>query len=172
MYAPNLCEPNGALHVQRPMIPAGNNGTMSRFVWCSAFISIFLFLPAKSETDSMNTYLWQNRPLVILVPDAQDDLLVSQREALAGRAADLKDRDMVIIEVIGNKLTVDGATAPKLTAEHLRRRLNAQAHLTETILIGKDGGVKLRRPAPISAGTLFQTIDAMPMRRQEMGRGE
>ena len=103
------------------------------------------------------------------MPDAQDDLLVSQSEAFAGRAADLTNRGMVIIEGINDKFTVDGAIAPKLIAKHPHRRLNTQAHLAETILIGKGGIVKLRRPA---AGTLLQTIDAMPIQRQKMGRGE
>jgi hypothetical protein len=38
----------------------------------------------------------------------------------------------------------------------------------EIILIGKDGGVKLRSKTPISLEELFSLIDAMPMRRQEM----
>ena len=71
-----------------------------RFFWCSALISISLFSAAKSETDPMNAYLSQNRPLVVLMPDAQDDLLVSQSDAFDGRAADLTDRAMVIIEGI------------------------------------------------------------------------
>ncbi len=37
-------------------------------------------------------------------------------------------------------------------------------------LVGKDGGVKLMSASPIAAATLFATIDAMPMRRREMGR--
>jgi hypothetical protein len=38
----------------------------------------------------------------------------------------------------------------------------------EVILIGKDGGVKLRAKTPISIQELFSLIDAMPMRRQEL----
>ena len=137
------------------MIPVGNNGTMSRFFWCSALIPVSLFSAAKSETDPMNAYLWQNRPLVVLMPDAQDDLLVSQSEAFADRAANLTDRGMVIIEGINDKFTVDGAIAPKLIAKRLRSRLNTQALLAEPFLLGKDGIVKLRCPALISAGRLF-----------------
>ena len=133
MYAPKLVEPNGAQHLQRPMIPVGNNGTMSRFVWCSALNPIFLFSAAKSKTDPMNAYLSQNRPLIILMPDAQDDLPVSQSKAFAGRAADLTNHNMVIIEGVNDKFTVDGATAPKLIAKRLRRRLNTQAHLADPI---------------------------------------
>ena len=65
----------------------------------------------------MNAYLSQNKPLVVLMPDAQDDLLVSQSEAFAGRAADLTNRDIVIIEGINDKFTVDGAIARKLIAK-------------------------------------------------------
>jgi hypothetical protein len=36
------------------------------------------------------------------------------------------------------------------------------------ILIGKDGSEKLRSASAIDTEKLFGTIDAMPMRRQEM----
>lgn len=38
----------------------------------------------------------------------------------------------------------------------------------EILLIGLDGGVKLRQDKVIDAETLFARIDAMPMRRQEL----
>jgi len=38
------------------------------------------------------------------------------------------------------------------------------------LLIGKDGGVKLRSKAPIAPRTLVETIDAMPMRQDELQR--
>ena len=38
----------------------------------------------------------------------------------------------------------------------------------EILLVGKDGGVKLRSPAPVSTRDLFALIDAMPMRQREM----
>jgi len=41
----------------------------------------------------------------------------------------------------------------------------------ENLLIGKDGGVKLKSDAPISNEKLFETIDAMPMRQREMRNG-
>jgi hypothetical protein len=36
------------------------------------------------------------------------------------------------------------------------------------VLVGKDGGAKLSQPTPLDAARLFATIDAMPMRRDEM----
>ncbi len=119
----------------------------------------------------MNVYLWQNRPLIVLVPDVEDEFFVAQRKALAGRSADLVDRDMVVIEVVGDNVAVDGRPPPKLTAEYLRGRFESQTGLAEAILVGKDGGIKLRRSSPVPAETLFATIDAMPMRRHEMQSG-
>lgn len=36
------------------------------------------------------------------------------------------------------------------------------------VLIGKDGGEKLRRATPLEPAELFALVDAMPMRRAEM----
>jgi hypothetical protein len=40
------------------------------------------------------------------------------------------------------------------------------------LLIGKDGGVKLRSSEPVSVKDIFGLIDSMPMRRQEMDSGK
>ena len=40
----------------------------------------------------------------------------------------------------------------------------------EVLLIGKDGGVKLRRDKPVAAFEITALIDTMPMRQDEMRR--
>jgi hypothetical protein len=40
------------------------------------------------------------------------------------------------------------------------------------ILIGLDGGIKLEKTEILSATELFETIDAMPMRRAELNRNK
>jgi len=49
-----------------------------------------------------------------------------------------------------------------------RRRFHVRPTDFTVILIGKDGGEKLRSHQPISLDTLRSTIDAMPMRQEEM----
>jgi len=39
------------------------------------------------------------------------------------------------------------------------------------VLIGKDGGVKLRKPFPWNVREISRVIDKMPMRRQEINDG-
>ena len=55
-------------------------------------------------------------------------------------------------------------------AAALRHRLGLPAKTFRVVLVGKDGGAKLASDAPIPPSRLFGTIDAMPMRRQEMRR--
>ena len=38
----------------------------------------------------------------------------------------------------------------------------------QLVLIGKDGGVKLRKPRPWTVRELSRTIDKMPLRQQEI----
>ncbi len=49
-----------------------------------------------------------------------------------------------------------------------RRRFHVRPNDFTVILIGKDGGEKLRSHQPVSLDILRSTIDAMPMRQEEM----
>jgi len=48
----------------------------------------------------------------------------------------------------------------------LRTKLRPRGFML--VLIGKDGGVKLRKPLPWDVRELSRTIDTMPMRQREM----
>ena len=52
-----------------------------------------------------------------------------------------------------------------------RSGLGVVAHTAfELLLVGRDGGVKLRRDAPVAASEITALIDTMPMRQAEMRR--
>jgi len=111
---------------------------------------------------------WKQRPLVVVAPRPDVQLVHKQRAALQGLRHELTSRDMVWIEVLGKDVTIDFEARPGMTADGIRRRFNATGDDGVVLLVGKDGGVKLRRAAAISADELFGTIDAMPMRRSEV----
>ncbi len=116
----------------------------------------------------MEAYRWENRPLVVFAPDGDHPILAAQRDQLQGQLGALRERDMVVIEVTGQRTAIDGESTLALEADRLRQRYRVGTDEAAALLIGKDGGVKLRRPGAISADRLFETIDAMPMRRREM----
>jgi hypothetical protein len=53
----------------------------------------------------------------------------------------------------------------------VRRRFGVAAGSFRVVLLGKDGGVKLRSSEPLAVDRLDSLIDGMPMRRLEMQRG-
>ncbi len=83
------------------------------------------------------------RVLVISAPDAAHPAYREQAVALLPEWSGLIERDFVIESRFG---------APAFAV----------------VLIGKDGGEKLRRSAPLATDELFAVVDAMPMCRAEM----
>ncbi|PTW45823.1 uncharacterized protein DUF4174 [Sphingomonas faeni] len=102
---------------------------------------------------------WERRILIVSAPAVDDASLTEQQRILARWKTNAAARDLTIVEIIGD--TVRGASDP---AAALRRKYRLPASFT-AILIGKDGGEKLRSAKPFPAAALEATIDAMPMRK-------
>lgn len=102
---------------------------------------------------------WHRRVLLVAAPGEGDPALAEQRRMIAAWRAEADDRDLSVVEVIGDAVRGAGDAGPVL-----RRRFALHDRFT-VILIGKDGGEKLRSARPLDAATLGATIDAMPMRR-------
>ena len=127
-----------------------------RVVSCAA-LAIAAAWPVRAAADPLARFRWHSRVVVALAPGRDDPALAAQRRLFAALGADGRERDLVLVAASGD--TPEGAD--------LRRRFGAGAGFV-AILIGKDGGEKLRSPAPLGRDALFPLIDAMPMRRQEM----
>jgi Domain of unknown function (DUF4174) len=82
----------------------------------------------------------------------------------------LNERDVVVISVLKDIVSTRERPAAPVSADDLRDAYDVLPHDFLVVLIGKDGGVKLRQDEPILAADLFALIDSMPMRKQEMGR--
>lgn len=121
-----------------------------------------------TPASAMQVYKWKNRPLLVFAPAPGNRGLTRQRRIYTGQAKAFRERDIVVISVIGGQLWSWLGPGPGMTADQLRRRFGVGRNDFRAILVGKDGGVKLSSSEPISAQRLFRTIDAMPMRRREM----
>jgi len=62
------------------------------------------------------------------------------------------------------------ALARPSEAKALRARFALGDEAFQAVLVGKDGGAKLRATKPITARELMATIDAMPMRQRSRPR--
>lgn len=107
-------------------------------------------------------YQWKKRLLV--VTEGSKELAAGLESSKAG----LIERDVELIVLNGPPGS--GKVPSAALAKELRERLNVRAESPEVILLGKDGRTVLRwGVGEFTVAALFARIDAMPMRRQEMG---
>lgn len=104
---------------------------------------------------TLERYRWQARPVLIFAPSPEDPSYRAATAQLAALRDGLAERDIVVL--VDTDPDAGGA---------LRDRLGAEGF--EMLLVGKDGGVKMRAGEVIAPETLFTTIDRMPMRQREM----
>ena len=112
----------------------------------------------KGAEINLDDFLWLNRPIVVLADSPDDPRFLEQLRLLEERLPDLKERDVVVIT----------DTDPSQQTD-LRQALRPRGFML--VLIGKDGGIKLRKPSPWSVREISRVIDKMPMRRQEIRTG-
>ncbi|MEO1280704.1 MAG: DUF4174 domain-containing protein [Pseudomonadota bacterium] len=116
----------------------------------------------------MENYLWKSRPLIVFAPSASHPKLNKQRQIVSAAQTGMKERDMVVIYVVGASTTASFGSPPSSSADALRKRYRVARRTFRSILVGKDGGTKKASSKPLGPRQLFQVIDAMPMRQQEM----
>lgn len=116
----------------------------------------------------LDKYRWKRRLLLVFAPVKPHPSLVVQRKRLKEATAGLKEREVTVVEVVQDSVFVNGQLAIELNAKALRKNFDTTIVEFKVVLIGKDGGEKLRRSDPVQVDDLFKTIDAMPMRQQEL----
>ena len=103
----------------------------------------------------LDSFLWIARPIVVFADTAADPRFRKQMELLTERTGELVDRDVIVITDTDAGAVTD-----------IRKKLRPRGFML--VLVGKDGGVKLRKPAPWSVRELSRSIDKMPVRQQEL----
>jgi len=124
-----------------------------------------------SAEDRINfdAFLWKNRPLLLFAPSPDAPEYKTLKTELKAQADQIIDRDMVLIEIFDTGLVrMDGKPWSAESDEKLRRQFSVSSGNLTAILIGKDGGQKLRQSNQVDLGSIFALIDTMPMRQQEM----
>ncbi|UUL83556.1 DUF4174 domain-containing protein [Sphingomonas qomolangmaensis] len=128
-----------------------------------ALLPLGIAAAVQAAPASLYSLQWERRVLIVFAPSRDDPDLASQRRLLDKNA--MAERDLHVIEVIG-----DSVSGVRDYAGRLRQRYGVSEREFQAVLLGKDGGLKLRRTDPIAMSLLSDTIDAMPMRRAEAAR--
>ena len=129
---------------------------------------IFVLAPMVfTYAQSLKDYQWKNRLLFILNPDGKDPLSHPQLVAFKDRTAAVEERQLLIMVLHQGKLM--DINGNELKQDHREIPFN---DFKGVMLIGKDGGVKLKEPFSIDPDLIFNLIDSMPMRRAEIKNSE
>jgi hypothetical protein len=134
-------------------------------------VFIFLLLAMLShsfgEEVTLDELKWKNR-VVLFFPDASknDNLDFSFLKD------ELQDRKLVYFifqndEIISNS----DYTLSQEQQKSIRSKYQMGYSKSSWVLIGLDGGVKVKKDGDLDWDFIFNTVDSMPMRRSERGRG-
>jgi hypothetical protein len=112
-----------------------------------------IFFPA--DMSDLSEFRWEKRPVVVFADSENDPAFIEQMEFLEDEIEELLVRDVVVL--------VDTDPAAR---SPLRLRMRPRGFML--VLVGKDGGIKLRKPFPWDVREITRSIDKMPMRQREI----
>ncbi len=112
-----------------------------------------LFAPA--DMADLSEFRWKKRPVLVFADSEDDPAFIAQLEFLRAQPEELLERDVIVLTD-----TDPDARSP------LRLEMRPRGFML--VLVGKDGGNKLRKPFPWSVREITRSIDKMPMRKREI----
>ena len=126
---------------------------------------IFLVMGNKSNAQvhpDLKAYQWKNRLIVINgVSDVHKQIEVFDQPSLA-------DRNMKILILQKDQVVTNDKDTLRIDPNAIREHLNIPQNDYAVLLIGKDGGIKMRKNEFVNPNIIYALIDQMPMRQSEM----
>jgi hypothetical protein len=124
--------------------------------------------PARVTLQAMRDH---QRALLVF-GNGDNQLAEGQLTIAASHIDGFRERDLLLVGLVGSNEALPSALLSPSDDAAARKRFGIKSGEFTVILIGKDGGEKLRSHQPISWEKLQSTIDSMPMRQAEMQRGK
>ena len=138
------------------------------------FLIILFLFSSCNQTEvffDLENLKWENR-IVIIFSD-NDEFIQNQLDDLTNYSDEIVDRDLVILFSDNKEFIVsfDGLMSKeminKVSYEKIYRRFFNNRN-SRTLLLGKDGQIKIDTNKFIDSNKIFNEIDQMPMRKEEM----
>lgn len=135
----------------------------------TAVVAFSLFGGKDALSMELNQFQWKNRLLFLFAPEHSNSLFSDLQSEIVAQKNGVQDRDLVVFEIIESGPSFMNTTRLDVQmAATLRKQFDVSPGRFTVILVGKDGGVKLKRHTRIKLNDIFALIDAMPMRQEEM----
>lgn len=149
---------------------------MNILVWWSVVMVMSVGSPGSVEARGvadLKQYQWKNRLLLLFSPSPGEPAYQALRRELQEQAGGVRERDLLVFHVLEQgKSLMNGREISPAGAQALRQRFRIEPGAFTVVLVGKDGGAKLKRGAGVALADIFGLIDSMPMRQREMQKQE
>ena len=132
---------------------------------CASFVNL--------NAQNLEKHTWESRILVVKTSDSASEIYQEQIKEFRNATDELKVRKFVLYKITKDHFELIDFANPelndsgKITGKPIGMTLNDKENF-EVILIGLDGGIKLQQTAVLTKEALFNIVDAMPMRRNEL----
>ena len=113
-----------------------------------------IMIPKELHGIELSRYLWKNRIILIFADDQDHPDLIRLKAEMKENECEILNRDLLHFH-----FSNDGKTGNHTTTNDQSFRI---------LLIGKDGGIKYESNGSVPLIHLFELIDSMPMRQDEM----
>ncbi len=138
------------------------------------FLLLMTTFPLAAQDHLLAQAVGKQRVLIVFSPAEEDPHLKAQRNELRHHTRDCKDYDLLLVTAL-HHASPSRHPADPLTASisgdeqaSARERFHILPEDFTVLLLGKDGGEKLRSNDALAFSTIAAAIDAMPMRQQEV----
>lgn len=124
---------------------------------------------ATAMAAELGDYRWERRPLLVFAPSQSDPRLAATLSKVEATGCDFTSRDMVLGQVLATGgSTLDGQPVDAEQSQRLRAQFTVDTNAFTVVLIGKDGGEKMRVTEVPDLQQIYAVIDGMPMRGNEI----
>ena len=113
-----------------------------------------IMIPKELQGIELSRYLWKNRIILTFADDQDHPDLIRLKAEMKENECEILNRDLLHFH-----FSSDGKIGNHTTTNDQSFRI---------LLIGKDGGIKYESNRSVSLIHLFELIDSMPMRQDEM----
>ena len=144
---------------------------MKKYI-CITLVTLVVFaitnkVEGKNNID-LSEYIWKNRLLLLFTPSPRELGYLQVNGNLPKQKEELRDRDLLVVHIVKRAKIISGSSRLSESSGHyLREKFSIKSGTFTVLLIGKDGGVKLRREGRVELAEVFSLIDSMPMRQRE-----
>ena len=135
----------------------------------TAVLAFATFGGKEALSMDLDQFKWKNRLLFIFAPEEGDSIFQALQSEISTQPDEISERDLVVFKIFETGPSYQqNIQIDTRTAAAIRTKFAAPPGQFTCILVGKDGGIKLRQDSQVKLEKVFNLIDAMPMRREEM----